>query len=201
MLETARRITRSCFSFIVCFLIIFNVLPVTAQDVYLCVWRNPERTMTRIFPDARDYRTVNAGITPDQRKVIEKIVGYELLPGQQDQFQYFEMMDQNGQVIGTIIPSTQKGEFGAVEFVFGMDTDLRIADIYIQRARERDQFFKERDFLDLFVGRSVQEKMSLDQLYNGNPTPGTRAVVTGLIKAMVAYDVLVAARPTQDDGS
>ncbi len=154
--------------------------------------------MTRIFPDARDYRTVNVRITPDQRKTIEKMVGYELLPGQQDQFQYFEMIDQNGRVIGTIIPSTQKGEFGAVEFVFGMGTDLKIEDIYIQRARERDRFFKDRAFLDLFVGRSIHEKMSFDQLYTDDLTPGTTAVVTGLTKAMVAYEILVSAQATPD---
>jgi hypothetical protein len=183
---------KSYFSFIVCFLIIFSVSPGSAQDIYLCVWRNPERTMTRIFPDARDYKTVNVRITPAQRKTIEEIVGYELLPGQQDQFQYFEMTDEKGQVIGTIIPSTQKGQFGAVEFVFGLDADLVVRDLYIQRARERDQSFKDRSFLDLFAGRSIREKMGFDQLYTGEPTPGTTAVITGLIKAMVAFETLVA---------
>lgn len=183
---------KSYFSFIACFLIIFSVSPVSAQDIYLCVWRNPERTMTRIFPDARDYKTVNVRITPAQRKTIEEIVGYELLPGQQDQFQYFEMTDEKGQVIGTIIPSTQKGQFGAVEFVFGLDADLVVRDLYIQRARERDQSFKDRSFLDLFAGRSIREKMGFDQLYTGEPTPGTTAVIKGLIKAMVAFETLVA---------
>lgn len=192
MPETARRVMKSCFSFIVCFLSIFSSSYVAAQDVYLCVWRNPERTMTRIFPQARDYRTVNVRITPDQRKTIEDTVGYELLPGQQDQFQYFEMTDQEGRVIGIIIPSTQKGEFGAVEFVFGINTDLTIKDLYIQRARERDQSFKDRTFLDMFAGRSIQEKMDFNQLYTGEPTPGTTAVITGLVKAMVAFETLVA---------
>lgn len=149
--------------------------------------------MTRIFPDALDYRTVNVGISPAQRKTIEKMVGYELLPGQRDQFQYFEMTDEKGQVIGTIIPSTQKGEFGAVEFVFGLDVDLVIKGLYIQRARERDQSFKDRSFLDLFTGRSIREKMGFAQLYTGDPTPGTTAVITGLVKALAAFETLVRA--------
>jgi len=157
--------------------------------------------MTRIFPEARDYKTVNLRISPAQRKTIEEIVGYGLLPGQQDQFQYFEMNDQKGQVIGTIIPSTQKGEFGAVEFVFGMNTDLVITDLYIQRARERDQSFKDRSFLDLFVGRSIREKMGFDQLYTGDPTPGTTAVITGLVKEMVAFETLVLADANLEAGS
>jgi hypothetical protein len=176
-----------------------SLTPVFAQDVYLCVWRNPERTMTRIFPDARDYKTVTVRISPEARQRIEDQVGYELLPGQQDQFQYFEMIGETGQVIGTIIPSTQKGEYGAVEFVFGLNNDLTIADIYVQRARERDQNFKKRAFLDLFVGRSVAEKMTLDQLYTGAPTPGAEAVMRGLTKALAAYEVLVLNTYTDTD--
>ena len=196
MQNTVRRVMKSHFRYIVCFLCLFSTLaisltPAFAQDVYLCVWRNPERTMTRIFPDAADYRTVTAGISPEQRRRIEGQVGYELLPGQQDQFQYFEMTGDNGQVIGTIIPSTQKGEYGAVEFVFGLNNDLVIQNIYVQRARERDQSFKKRAFLDLFVGRSIEEKMDLDQLYTGAPTPGAEAVMRGLTKALVSYELLV----------
>lgn len=149
--------------------------------------------MTRIFPDARDYRTVNVRISPVQRKIIEEKIGYELLPGQQDQFQYFEMTDEKGRVIGTIIPSTQKGEFGAVEFVFGLDKSLAIRDLYIQRARERDQSFKDRSFLDLFAGRSIREKMGFDQLHTGDSTPGTAAVIRGLIKELASYEILVLA--------
>ncbi|MEZ4578760.1 MAG: hypothetical protein R2875_12360 [Desulfobacterales bacterium] len=35
------------------------------------------------------------------------------------------------------------------------------------------------------------EKMTLDQLYTGAPTPGAEAAVRGLAKALVAYEVLV----------
>ncbi len=83
-----------------------------------------------------------------------------------------------------------------MEFVFGLNNDRVIADIYVQRARERDQSFKKRAFLDLFGGRSIEEKMTLDQLYTGPPTPGAEAVMRGLTKALVSYEVLV-----QDSGT
>jgi len=155
------------------------------------VWRNPERTMTRIFPDARDYKTITVEISPDQRKIIEEKIGHALLPGQQDRFQYFDMTGDKGQVIGRIIPSTQKGEYGAVEFVFGIDNAGTIKDIYVQRARERDQTFKERAFLDLFVGRSIRESGNFDDLGTGDSTPGTEAVVRGVVKELVCYEALV----------
>jgi hypothetical protein len=156
------------------------------------VWRNPERTMTQIFPDAKDYLSVNEKIAPSQLSEIEATIGSEVLPGQRDIFSYYRMTGQKGEHIGTIIAVTQKGEYGAVEFVFGFDTKKVIKGLYVQRARERDQGFKKREFLDLFVGKSARDALTFDALYGGPETPGTEAVVRGLKKALVAYDVVVA---------
>jgi len=146
--------------------------------------------MTKIFPDARDYKSIAARIDAGQREAIEKNIGYQLLPGQQDVFQYYTMTDSEGRSIGTIVPSSQKGEFGAVEFVFGYGPDMRIQGIYIQRARERDRSFKKRDFLDLFVGRSIQDKEAVEKIENGGSTPGKQAVIRGLVKEIVAIEAL-----------
>jgi len=146
--------------------------------------------MTRIFPDARDYKSIAARINSEQRTIIEKSIGYKLLPGQQDVFQYYEMTDSTGRVIGTIVPSSQKGEFGAVEFVFGLAPDLTIKAIYIQRARERDRSFKKRDFLDVFVGRSIREKNVIQKIENGGSTPGKQAVIRGLVKEIAVMETL-----------
>jgi hypothetical protein len=186
-----RTIMKSRFSSIACFLGIFNSLPLFAQDAYLCVWRNPERTMTRIFPEAKDYKTVNNRITEELREAIEKRLGFALLPGQRDQFQYFEMTDETGKRIGTIIAASQKGEYGAVEFVFGMDTANVINGIYIQRSRERDTRFKDRRFLDLFTGKKPDDALSIGKAYKGEKNKGTEAVIRGLQKELVTYEALV----------
>ena len=165
--------------------------PANAQDVYLCVWRNPERTMKKLFPDAEGYLTVDTGISGEQKEEIELRLGYELLPGQQDRFLYFTMTDADGAEIGTVIAASQKGQYGAIEFIFGLDTEMVIRDLYIQRARERDRNFKKREFLDLFVGRTLSEAGELHQLYKGEDTPGTTAVIQGLQKELVAYEVVV----------
>lgn len=183
---------RSRFKFIVCFLGLINAMPAAAEEVFLCVWRNPERTMTKIFPDARDYKTMSIPISKEERKTIEERLGFSLLPGQQDRFQYFEMTGDAGRTIGSIIAASQKGEYGAVEFVFGLDMDGRIKNIYVQRARERDQSFKDRSFLDLFVGRSIGEWETFGTIYGGDPTPGTRAVIQGLSKELICFELLVA---------
>jgi hypothetical protein len=97
------------------------------------------------------------------------------------------MTGEGGRRVGTIIAASQKGEFGAIEFVFGMDTNSVITGLYIQRSRERDARFKDRAFLDLFVGRHAGDAMKLDNLYKGPKSRGTDAVINGLKKELVTY--------------
>lgn len=142
--------------------------------------------MTRIFPDAEDYRTITLDISDTDRTAIEAELGFSLLPGQEKQFLYYDMLDRDGGTIGTIIAASQKGEYGIVEFVFGLDTNKAIKDIYIQRARERDRTFKKREFLDLFLGLKVSEADTVSRRYTGPESPGTEAVIRGITKEMVA---------------
>lgn len=187
-------ITKFRFNFINSFLLPFSLalifaLPLHAQEVYLCVWRNPERTMTKIFPAAVDYRTVDKPIGADTRKKIETQIGTSLLPGQRDNFQYFEMLASDGKVIGYIIAGSQKGTFGAIEFVFGLDLAYQIKDIYIQRSREKENGFKDPIFLGKFKGVSAKEPTKLDEKF---PTSslnelGKMAIVGGIKKELTTF--------------
>jgi hypothetical protein len=150
--------------------------------------------MKKLFPDAQGYLTVDTGISTEQREEIESRLGFELLPGQQDRFLYFTMTGADGAEIGTVIAASQKGQYGVVEFIVGLDTELVIRDLYIQRARERDRGFKDREFLDLFVGKALSGAEGLHLLYKGEETPGTTAVIRGLKKELIAYDVVVLKR-------
>jgi len=146
--------------------------------------------MTRIFPEAKDYTTVNRSITPKQLAVIESKTGVALLPGQRDKFQYFRMTGAGGKEIGTIIAASQKGAFGAIEFVVGVDTTGIIRGLYVQRSRERDQTFKERTFLDQFIGTSMHDYKKFAGFHKGEKTAGTDAIIQGLVKEFVTLDVV-----------
>lgn len=143
--------------------------------------------MTKIFPDAKDYKTIVSKIEKEQLKRIEDQLGFKLLPGQRDNFQYFEMTGEGGKTIGYIIAASQKGEFGAIEFVVGFDNDYLIKDMYIQRSRERDQSFKERAFLDLFKGSALNNWKEIASVYKGKRTTGIDAVINGLMKEFVTF--------------
>ena len=178
------------FSFIV-FGVGFGDGGAWAQEVYLCVWRNPERTMTRLFPEARDYRTVTVPIPAPVLSRIEARARGTLLPGQREQYQYYEMLDGQGRVIGHTQAMTEKGEFGAIEFVFGTDPQHRIIGLYIQRQRERDRRFREASFLDRFKGLAVADAEAFSDPLGPSGSVATRAITEGVRKALIEFDELV----------
>lgn len=155
-----------------------------AEEAYMCIWRNPERTMERIFPNAQDYQTITKQISSKSLQQIEDKAG-KLLAGQREAFQYYELKG-NSKSLGHILASTQKGEYGAIEFVFGIDKDKKITGIYIQRSRERDREFRKKEFLNQFIGKGLNDLETI----NFNSTVGTKAVMSGLKKELTAFEVL-----------
>ncbi len=147
--------------------------------------------MTRLFPEAKDYRTTTKEISEEKLAAIETRTGTEVLPGQRKQFQYFEMLDGEGNLIGYTSAITQKGEFGAIEFVFGLDKSYDIIGIYIQRARERNREFKAPSFLETFVGKGVKTVETITDPLGEKGNIGTKAIVNGLRKELTAFDELV----------
>ncbi len=178
------------FKFTTLIAIIFSSAEIAyAEESYMCIWRNPERTMVRIFPDAMDYKTVTKKISSENLKKIEDRAG-KLLPGQREVFQYYELTG-NSTSLGYIFASTQKGEYGAIEFIFGLDKESKITAIYIQRSRERDKEFKKKEFLSQFVGKNLKDIENL----KFKSTTGTQAVMSGIKKELATFEVLKSISP------
>ena len=152
--------------------------------------------MTRIFPEAKDYRTVTKKISPQELQIIEDRLKADLLPGQRETYQYYEMLDAKGNLLGHILAASQKGEFGAIEFVFGVALNSRIKGIYIQRARERDVEFKKAEFLEQFIGKGVEDAqtMEIGKGVVAKTTVATSAIVSGVRKELIAFDELAIQR-------
>ena len=177
-------------SLILIFNMLLNFSPARAQEVYPCIWRNPERTMVRIFPDAKDYKTLVKKISREQLALIEKQLGAKLLPGQREQFQYFQLIDGKNNLLGYIIPSSQKGKYGAIEFVFGLDKEKKVNGVYIQRAREKDREFRKSEFLNRFIGKGLGDDVSGGSI-KAAKTTGTAAVIQGFRKEFITFMELV----------
>lgn len=180
------------FRLISIFLLFFSLpVLVPAEETYVCIWRNPERTMMRIFPEAKDYRTIKKKINLEQLKIIEERAG-KLLPGQRELFQYFELKDIGQRPLGNIFASSQKGEYGAIEFVFGIDNNKKINGIYIQRSRERGNGFKKKEFLNQFIGKRITdiEDMEKEKTIKTDSSTGCQAVLSGIKKELAAFELL-----------
>ena len=155
----------------------------------VCVWRDPERTMQRIFPQARDYKTITTKMTADKIAAIERSIGTPLDDSEKREFDRYEITGNDGRKIGTILALAGKGEYGAIEVVIGVDNAGRVAGAYIQRLRERAaKALQAPEFLNQFAGKTKNDGFDV------KPATGAEQasrVVGFVIKKMLVFqDVL-----------
>lgn len=163
-------------------LLTFHLAPAQAD---VCVWRDPERTMARLFPQARDYRTVTHKLTPAQVEQIGKLAGTPLTPGESREYDIYEITDGQ-RVIGRVLALAGEGEYGTIETVVGMGPDKRIRGVYVQRIRERQRDAVQSEaFLGQYQNGSLEPEMKI-----AAPPGAERAaeVITMLVHKMLAYD-------------
>jgi hypothetical protein len=129
----------------------------------VCVWRDPDRTMARLFPEARDYLTVTKKVTPQVVARMERELGARLDDSEKAEFNFYELrLRRAGKTVtvGTAMALAGKGEYGAIEVVIGLDPQGRIRAAYIQRSREKaNQAIRSDSFLGQFVGKSVEDPL------------------------------------------
>lgn len=157
----------------------------------VCVWRNPERTMTKIYPEAGDYKTITKMISKEKKEVIEKRLGESLAPGESKDWIYYEITDRKGKTLGYIIADAEKGEYGVIEMVMGITPDGKVVGLYIQRSREKDKEFKSDEFLRQFIGKIVKDPIQIgkDIKVASNSIP-VKGVILGVRKMLIFYDEL-----------
>lgn len=171
------------------------VMPLLAD---VCVWRDPERTMQRIFPAARDYKTITVKFTPENVAAIEKELGSRIEePSQGGEFNFYDIIGAAGgkpRKVGTIIALAGKGEYGVIEVVIGVDGAGKILGAYIQRSRERvTKDLEAPAFLDQFKGKTRVGSFDVGSAVK--PASADAAAASGTVakvirKMLVFYQVL-----------
>lgn len=161
----------------------------------VCVWRDPERTMQRLFPDARDYKTVIVKLTPQHIAAIEKALGSRLDPTETREYNFYDITGVAGgrpATLGTVMALAGKGEYGAIEVVVGLDTQQRIVGVYVQRAREKGRKALESDaFLRQFVGKTAADDLRGQLRPASTETAAaSRTIATVVHKMLIFHDVL-----------
>jgi len=163
----------------------------------VCVWRDPERTMQNIFPEARDYKTITVKFAPDKVSAIEKQLGAPIEEASQGEFNFYDIIGAAGgkpRKMGTIIALAGKGEYGVIEVVIGVDNAGKILGAYIQRSRERvTKVLESPAFLDQFKGKTKAGSFDVGSAIkpaSADAEAASRTVAFVIRKMLVFYQVL-----------
>lgn len=158
----------------------------------VCVWRDPERTMSKLFPEALDYSTITIKLTPEHITAIEKRLGFALEESEKHEFNFYELKNKQGgktESLGYAIALGGKGEYGVIEVVIGMDHNRKVRAAYIQRSSERSKKeIASLTFLSQFKGKSVSDPLEFGKdLNNAHEANYAGNIVRLTIKKMLAF--------------
>lgn len=170
--------------------ILFFAAPLLAD---VCVWRDPEKTMGQIFPEAKDYKSLTKKISTELRKEIEKALGAALDPSEKSEWASYEISDKNGKVLGRIIACAQDGEYGAIEVVLGVTPDGKVKGVYIQRSREKvSKELRSKEFLQQFIGKTAKDELRIGVDLKGfkGGEKAAQAVAFAVKKMLILYEKL-----------
>lgn len=174
-------------------LILATVILLSSRTAFaeVCVWRNPERTMVKIFPQASDYKTITKQISPEQKEIMEKRLGVVIASDESREWIYYEITGPNDRPHGYIIADAETGEYGVIEIVMGITPEGQIVDVYIQRTREKNKEFQSREFLDQFKGKSINNELELGKdITTAKELLSHQQVVIGVRKMLLFYEEL-----------
>lgn len=146
--------------------------------------------MSRLFPSAGDYSTIDVKITGGALARIEKRLGKALDAGERENWIYYAITDRKGGIIGYVLTDAERGQYGAIEIVLGVGIDGKTAAVYIQRARERDKGFKSKEFLAQFIGKTAADPLRLGEDVKAGRTAAAEQVAFGVRKMLVMHEEL-----------
>lgn len=163
----------------------------------VCVWRDPERTMQKLFPQARDYKTRTIKMTPERMAAIEKAIGVPLEDTERKEFDLYEitgLVDSKPQKLGMVLALAGKGEYGTIEVVIGVGGSGKLIGAYIQRTRERaSKALQAPEFLNQFAGKTKNDGFDVGKAIkpaSPDAEAASRVVAFVIKKMLVFHDVL-----------
>lgn len=178
----------ACKPYVTGFLLISLLLLSSLTQADVCVWRDPERTMVKLFPQAKDYKTEVYKLSPGQIGRIEALVGEPLLPTEKEEYNLYAIT-ADGRTLGWVLALAGTGEYGVIETVVGLDVEHRIRGVYLQRVRERQQAALKSDaFLGQFRGKAQKDALDIEPIAGAEKAS---TEIVRLIKKMLAYDAVL----------
>ncbi len=159
----------------------------TPSEAALCAFRNPDRDVYEMFPQATGYRSVIKKLDRKAQKQIEKFLGQRLDYDEGGEHTFYLVL-KDEDVIGVIRPHAERGRHGIVEMVWAFTLDGRIKDFKIQRSRERGTaLIKAEGFRGQFRGRTLKTAFTEKKSRKINTALFTLPKNAERISSLIAY--------------
>lgn len=157
----------------------------------ICVWRNPDKDIKKLFPKATSYKSIIRRYNKEEKEKIEKLINKELDPDETE-FTFYQIF-MNKKRIGTVLTHTEKGQYGAIEVVIGLDSLNKVQKVLIQREREiKSEELRSEKFLNQFINKSFKDTIEINKTIK--PIKGaekaSKAVAFSVKKMLIVYEIL-----------
>ncbi|NIA02559.1 MAG: hypothetical protein GWP15_04185 [Nitrospirae bacterium] len=127
-----------------------------SSEAALCTFRNPDKDVYVLFPEATGYRTVIKVVDEKIQKKVEEYLGQELDFDEVGEHTFYLVL-KGKEVIGIIRPHAERGKYGIVEIIWAFTTDGGIIDFKIQRSREKGtNNVKNEEFRRQFRAKTIE---------------------------------------------
>jgi len=154
----------------------------------ICPWREPERDLRTLFPDATQYvtetRILSQFIGPIHKRLNRPMTVDE------NPLRIYRATDGT-RSMGAILVKRVKGEHGGIELVIGIDPQGRVCGVLVQSQREPDSVTQViTNWLPHFVGKTAKSPLSAgDDLPEVAPDARTtaNAVAEGVRSGLIVF--------------
>ena len=158
----------------------------------LCPWREPEADLKLFFPGAATYKT-ETRILSGQRLEMAARLGRQ--PTGDENALRLNRVCQTNSVVGTVLTSRVKGEFGGIEIVLATDNQRVVRGVRLQRLREPEAnaaALQDSHWLNAFNGKRASDPWRIGDDIPAVPAgaqTSAAAIVEGVRALLVLQEV------------
>ena len=160
--------------------LLFAVLLIIGSQVQaaICAFRNPDRDVFILFPEATNYKATYRDLDKSSRKSIEGKLGQPLDLNDVGTHTFYVILKDTVPV-GFIHARAEWGTYGNVEVVWAFNLDGTIKDYMIQRSRETGtKEIKKEEFRSQFSGKKRGDSFTI---------PNTKKINVNFIKPVEGF--------------
>jgi len=110
-------------------------VPNNASAIAYCALRDPVAAIHELYPDSTSFKSFVGTVGPEIREALRIELPFDFHFNEFGRHTLYTVFD-SGAPVGLVHARSELGEWGLDEFVWGLDLDLRIHGLYLQRTRD-----------------------------------------------------------------